>query len=113
MLYQLKHGESEIMLRQQIRNEKDLPDFIKNKPKLIHDGLGFYLKVFFELETERPINGFAVVAIPISKMINYAQFIGYESKEDIQDFVYLMREIDKELCKYYREKSNEKSSYSN
>lgn len=94
------------MLRQQIRNEDELPDFIKNKPKLLHDSLGFYLKVFFELETERPINGFSVVAIPVSAMINHAKFIGYETREEIQDFVYIMREIDKALCQYYREKSS-------
>lgn len=105
MGYDLKHGNSDnAILQQALKNGDDLPDFIKTKPELIDESLQFYLRAFFILESERPSNGFGVLPIPITKIIEYAKFLTYETYDEMYDFVNIIRELDMLVVNYYSEK---------
>lgn len=107
MEYELKHGNADnSLLQQAIKNGDVLPDFVKNKPYLIDDGLHFYLQAFFVLESERQI-GFGVAPIPITKIIQYAEYLGY-TKDTMQDFVEIIRQLDVFVVGFYAEKNKQK-----
>ena len=101
MEYGLKHGNSDTTLLQQaLKNGEELPDFIKNKPYLLDESLHFYLQAFFVLESERQV-GFAVSSIPVTKIIEYAKFLSYESYDEMRDFVEIIRALDSVALKHY------------
>lgn len=106
MDYELKHGNYDTtVLQQALKNGEELPDFIKNKPDLIDESLQFYLQAFFVLESERQL-GFGVVGpIPVTSIINYAQFLGYTDRQEVYDFVNLIRELDKVALKHYHKQN--------
>lgn len=107
MEYELKHGNSDTkLLSQALKNGAELPDFIKNKPYLLDPSLHFYLQAFFILETERQV-GFGVYSIPITKIIQYGKFLGYENHNDMYNFIQIIVALDKVAVKYYNN-TNEK-----
>lgn len=107
MEYELKHGNADpILIQQALKNGEELPDFIKNKPYLFDNSLQFYLQAFFVLESERQI-GFGISSIPITKIIEYARYLGYQDHTDMYDFITIMRELDGVALKHYN-KSNAK-----
>lgn len=105
MEYELKHGNSDnAVLQQALKNGEELPDFIRNKPELIDEGLHFYLQAFFVLESERQV-GFNVSPIPITKIIEYAKFLSYNTHEEMFDFVSIIRALDMVVVKHYNDKA--------
>lgn len=105
MLYQIKHGEHEQALRQMVaKNGGELPDLIKNKPTLFNDGLQFYLQAFFALESERYPNQYGIMPIPVMKIIEYGRYLTFSDFE-IDDFVYIIRELDYAVLKYWNSKN--------
>lgn len=104
MEYELKHASSDnAVLQQALKNGEELPDFIRNKPNLIDEGLQFYLQAFFALESERQI-GLTISPIPITKIIEYAKFLTYETHEEMHDFVSIIRALDMVVIKHYSDK---------
>lgn len=110
--YELTHGDNEKgLIAQLVKNGDDLPDFIKNKPKLIHESLHFYLQAFFLLETERVV-GFSILPIPITKIIEYGKYLGYD-RYDMSDFIAIIRALDDVALKHYnKDKSKNAKSKS-
>lgn len=105
MEYELKHGSFDnAVLQQALKNGEELPDFIRNKPELLDEGLRFYLQAFFVLESERQV-GFGIAPIPITKIIEYAKFLTYQTHEEMYDFVSIMRSLDMVVVKHYNNKA--------
>lgn len=104
MEYELKHGNSDTsILQQALKNGEDLPDFIKNKPELIHESLQFYLQAFFVLESERQVGYAGVSPIPVMSIINYGRFLGYVDNSQLHDFVNIVRMLDQVALSSYNE----------
>lgn len=112
MEWELKYSKVNLSIYQQaIKNNQPVPDFIKNKPEIKEKGLYFYLQAFFALETERNV-GFAVSPIPILKIIEYGRYLGYKNETHLDNFVYVMRQLDNVALKYYNKQSSNENAKS-
>lgn len=69
-----------------------LPKAIANAPELLL-GLEFYWTAFWELSSCRPV-GFGFGPIPWTVIIDYAAAFEVEP-DDVSDFIYLIRAMDK------------------
>lgn len=63
------------ILKQLATIGQEPPDLIKNKPELEGDEL-FLWKSYLELSTERPLVSEQVCHIPITKIYEYAKYVG-------------------------------------
>ncbi len=54
---------------------------------------GFYVAAYYDLETERPNNGWSICAIPRSKIVAYGRERGLGG-EVLDAFVYVLRRMD-------------------
>lgn len=105
MEYQIKHGKHEQALIAMIKkNGGELPNLIKNKPTLLNEGLHYYLQAFYALESERYPSQYGIMPIPITKIIEYARFLSYSDYE-MDDFIYIITELDHATLKYWNSKN--------
>lgn len=103
MEWELKYSKVDTSIYlQAIKNNQPLPEFLQNKPEL-EQGLYFYMQAFFALETERNV-GFSVTPIPVMKIIQYGEYLGYSNDEKLDDFVYIIRSLDNVAMNYYNKK---------
>lgn len=74
----------------------------------LHMGLEFYFQAFFEISGDRPI-GFGMGPIPYLSLHQYARLNGIDNEEDLEDFIYFLREMDQEFLAYNQEEAARKS----
>ncbi|MCX8588563.1 MULTISPECIES: hypothetical protein [unclassified Gilliamella] len=91
------NGKDEDIIRMSQQMGQAIPDKIKNKPEL-DEHLEFYYQAFLDLDTTR---SHSMGPTPISwlAIIEYARFYQLDN-EDTNDFVYLIREMDKVNLKH-------------
>lgn len=89
------------IIAQAKRCNDPIPDRIKNKPRLSF-GLTFYLRAFSELDSERDF-GMGMGPIPWSSMHQYAMILELTG-EAYEDFMYLIRELDREYITHITKK---------
>jgi hypothetical protein len=88
-----------------MRAGEPLPDRIANAPE-IEAGLELFIQAFFDLDTERS-HGFALTAIPHSKILEYAR--QHELDEEMtEDMLFLIRKMDNEHLKQLEKKAPKK-----
>lgn len=67
-------------------------------------GLEFVLSAFFELTYDRQV-GFGAGPIPWNSIYTYG--VAHDMRgEDLEDFIFLIREIDHEFMAYHKEQSD-------
>lgn len=104
MAYNIKYGDIEkTVLNQMIKNGENIPDVLLNKPELKSQYLYFYLHTFRILESERPASQYCVMPIPITKIIEYGNFLnlGYD---ELNIFIHIIKEIDDYVVDYWNDK---------
>lgn len=79
------------------------PKALENRPVPIQ-GMDFYFDAYSQLQTERQI-GMAVGDIPWGSIVKYAQFHGIENPDDIQDFITIIRAVERALSEFERGKN--------
>jgi len=73
-------------------NGVPIPDFVLNAPELL-PGLEFYVKAFFDLDSERPAS-MGIASIPTSKIREYGVWHSL-TKLEIADLCEIIREVDR------------------
>lgn len=105
MAYNYKFGKAEQSLLTQIgKNGGVVPEFLKNKPTINYESLYIYLQAFHLLESERLPSQYAVMPIPITKIIEYAKYLEL-GKEDTEIFIYVITELDNFTVNYWNSKN--------
>ena len=73
------------------KSGQPVPQAILNKP-ILEEGLDFYLKAYFTLDSERT-HAEGARPIPWSKMVLYAETYGF-AEDLLEDFVHLLTALD-------------------
>lgn len=69
------------------------PKALLDRPQLL-PGSDFYMTAYQELQTERSI-GMALGPIPWSSIVSYAKSSGITDEDDIQDFLTIIRALER------------------
>lgn len=77
-----------------------MPKWAVDAPQL-HAGLEFPFGAFFDLTGDRQ-SGMGVGPIPYMVLRSYGEAQGLED-EDLEEFIYLLREMDREFLSYNQE----------
>lgn len=75
-----------------------LPKYIQEAPELL-PGLEFFFEAFFELTGDRAVGMGVLGPIPYSSLRQYAVWHGLEG-EDIEEFIFMLRAMDREYLAY-------------
>ena len=101
--YALEHGESEAnVIKGCFASKQPLPQFVKDAPELFF-GLEVYIDSFWKLSRDRS-SGMGPGPIPYSSLLNFAENLDL-LEEDVEDFCYLLMEMDTEFLAYASEKA--------
>ncbi len=94
-------GVEQTIIAQAKRCNDPIPERIRNKPRL-HFNLSYFFNAFVELDSERDV-GMGFGPIPWSSLHQYALFHEL-SGEAYEDFMYLLRELDRAYIKHVAKK---------
>lgn len=110
--WKLLHGPNEKAIRDTaMRTGMPLPDFIRNKPKLL-PGLEIFWIAFNELKTDRRYDAMSGIPldIPWSSIRKYAESFGWTNPVFFSRFVHYIRRMDGALIDFHVDKKKTDSN---
>lgn len=104
----MAHGEAErSIIQHHLSSGTPFPKWIREAPELL-PGLEYFYQCFFEIAGDRPV-GMGVGPLPYMLLRTYGIAKG-ESEDELDDFIYLLREMDREYCAYNQERTEAERS---
>jgi hypothetical protein len=107
LIWELNYSEKEFSIQAQAAKGRPFPDWVVNEPPLF-PGDDFYLSAFYHLSTCRIPGEYLPGPIPWDKTYYYGVISGLD-EDNLELFIYVIREMDSEYLGWYGKKLKEKS----